>query len=92
MVIRRSPTSQILHLPRKDALKNTLNGDKPIYSDLLQGIIASNNVIDPANELVSQVDESSFDQLFMPGGHPSEKANRVIGEVIARFLMERQNR
>ena len=67
-----------------------MDGDETLYSALLEKIKESNVVIDPAAELAGLVKTSSLDALLMPRYHYSAKGNRIVADVAARFLIERE--
>ena len=73
---------------RKLGMSSLMNGDKPVYSALLEKIEETIVVIDPAHALVNEAKRSSVNELYLIF-HYSEKGNKVVGDVVAKFLLQR---
>lgn len=77
----------VVHLPKRGNLTSMSEGSGLIYSELMEELLRKHSVLDPADELVKELKASSLKSLFMPNGHPSDKANQIIASVIAESLV-----
>jgi hypothetical protein len=78
----------IVHLPTKRPIKRLKNGDQLRYQDLLNELVATYELVDPAADLIRQADADSYESLFShTSSHYSALGNRVVGEAVAKALL-----
>ena len=65
-----------------------MDGKKLAYSELLEKIEENNEVIYTVNEMLTKASSSSLDVLFATHGHYTEEGNKIVGDVIANFIIE----
>lgn len=77
----------VVHLPRHGNLSYLLDGKVLAYSAILEEIGENNEVIHTEHEMLTIALSSSLDILFSPKGHYSGKANKIVADVIANFII-----
>ncbi|MBA3614109.1 MAG: SGNH/GDSL hydrolase family protein [Nitrospirales bacterium] len=82
----------IVHLPTQKPLRDLFK-ERPLeYQDLLDKLASQYHLIDPASDLIHQVEVDSFDDLFAPESHHySAIGNRVVAETIAAALLRTES-
>lgn len=82
----------IVHLPTQKPLRDLFK-ERPLeYQDLLDKLTSQYHLIDPASDLIHQVEVDSFDDLFAPESHHySAIGNRVVAETIAAALLRTES-
>ncbi|MBC8182529.1 SGNH/GDSL hydrolase family protein [candidate division KSB1 bacterium] len=75
----------IVHLPIQSDILNLLHGKELVYSELLQKIEKSSDIVFPELEMVEAAKISSVDSLFGIT-HYSDEANKIVGDVLAKYI------
>jgi hypothetical protein len=78
----------IVHLPTYPDMRDLLDDEKLKYSELLERIKTSYDLIQPNHALIQEAKNSSLDSLFV--GHYSPRANQVIANAIGSHIVEIQ--
>ena len=78
----------VVHIPTKRPIQRLKNGDQLRYQELLNELVATYEVVDPAADLIRQADADSYKSLFLDtSSHYSALGNRVVGEAVAKALL-----
>ena len=81
-------TFLIVYLPAIHHLTTTLHEEALPFSDLLAKINKSNVIISPASELLEYIQDNPDETVFMAEGHYSAKANEIVANIIAAYLIK----
>jgi hypothetical protein len=85
-VERQGGRFALVHLPKRNDLDLVRLRGKTTYSALLFKLAERHRLIDPLEPLLAAYQELGR-SLFAPGRHYGEKANRIVGEAVARALL-----
>lgn len=77
----------MVYLPQTNGLVAHYRDRKPGYTELLEELDAEFDVIHPESEMVMEGKTSSIEAFFQPGKHYSPKANKIVANLLAKYLI-----